>query len=741
MAALALTSADADVFEAVAAHLRRPPFSKTLKAQDLRDGRDLKTLLYEVCADIDPSTHRDAADAAALLKVLGAPVDEATTARDVQENDRGTIVASLHWCLRDRAAHKKRIYDARLALPIKAVAAAAAPREMKGAATLAFRSLKAQAGRARPPLVDAPLIERVVEIGIPEAWDAAQLLTIATTDTRETRLAPKRTVAQRWAAAVRRLAGATKKHRRPPSEAIHPTEPGVVMPRALWAFPRQADDLTDDVAPFCFPAGLKVEKGAGPAPAARPAGEPFVFVLRGRATDQAPLYGVCARETFGRPLRDGHAVLARCVCVLTKRPLLLDLHVAVLRDALAEARSAVDATRRLALREIFGRYQRMIVPRPGARISFAVAKETRELAVPGPDDALTYLGDGWRRATPALAWTRRDYGAIAAAAATSVPELFRRLPARTALRALAAVLCELQVVVVAAAPEAAAACVHGLTALARPVLVVGARAPVLPTQLHALLEAPVPFLVGAPRTETWARALESSVPRPGLLIVDADRGSLAYHADDADLVELPEAEAVESAIEDMVRACRNGDDRAGRHCCRVVGRHVAKLCGAAKPFEASSFKRTRRAICERARGRESLEFAELVKRELGDARARRSVRDLRESVGRAFDARASVNWARASTGLDLRASIKADPLRKAFFERLAESQAYAVYRENFPDRFAESSPAGVEEDVEPVKALCETAWRPASPGPATPSRSPSSAFGDISPLTFCASPR
>ena len=88
------------------------------------------------------------------------------------------------------------------------------------------------------------------------------------------------------------------------------------------------------------------------------------------------------------------------------------------------------------------------------------------------------------------------------------------------------------------------------------------------------------------------------MPRPGLLIVDADRGSLAYHPDDADLVELPEAEAVESAIEEMVRACRRGDDRAGRHCCRVVGRHVAKLCGAAKPFEASTFGRTRRAICE-----------------------------------------------------------------------------------------------------------------------------------------------
>ena len=54
MAALALASSEADdVFEAVASHLRRPPFSKKLAAQDLRDGRDLKTLLYEVCADID----------------------------------------------------------------------------------------------------------------------------------------------------------------------------------------------------------------------------------------------------------------------------------------------------------------------------------------------------------------------------------------------------------------------------------------------------------------------------------------------------------------------------------------------------------------------------------------------------------------------------------------------------------------------------------------------------------------
>ena len=753
MAALAILSSEADdVFEAVAEKLRKVPFDHTLTAEDLRGGRDLRALLFEVCADIDGArTPATAADAVALLTVLGAPVDEAT-ARDVQDDDRGTMIACLHWCLRDRATHKKAIYDARLALPIRALAAATASTPVARASTLAFRALKAQACTTQHEVSDAPLIEGVVEVGVPHAWDAAQLLTIATADTNETRLQPKRTVAQRWAAAVRKMTGSKKHQRRsPPAEAIHPTEPGVVMPRALWAWPRSCE--TDDIAPFCFPEGLRVTRGEGPGPAPALDGEPFVFVQRGGGA--APLYGICARETLCRPLREDHAVLARCVCVLTKCPLLLDLHVAVLRDALAETRHAGDATRRLALREIFGRYRRLEALRPGQPVRFAVAQQERMMAMPALDEALTFLGDGWRHLRPILEWTRRDYGAIAACAATSVPRLFQLLPARTCLRALAAVLCELQVVVVATAPEAAAACVHGLAALCRPVLVVGARAPVLPTQLHALLEAPVPFLVGAPRTETWARCLENRLPRPGLLIVDADRGALAYHPDDADLVELPEARAVEDAIEDLVKACQHGDGRAGRHCGRVVGRHVAKLCGAAKPFEASHFKRTRQSIVERARGRESLEFAKLVKRELGERRERASVNDLRESVGHAFearapadlvrvDARASAAWARASTHLDLRASIRADPLRKAFFERLAESQAYAVYRENFPTLFAEASPSGVKEDVASPRALCETAWRPASPGcPATPPpRSPSSAFGgDISPLTFCASPR
>ena len=64
-----------------------------------------------------------------------------------------------------------------------------------------------------------------------------------------------------------------------------------------------------------------------------------------------------------RPLRDGHAVLARCVCVLTKRPLLLDLHVAVLRDALGAAVGEVD---------LYGHAERARCP------SFVIRREKRK---------------------------------------------------------------------------------------------------------------------------------------------------------------------------------------------------------------------------------------------------------------------------------------------------------------------------------------------------------------------------
>ena len=220
MAALALASAEADdVFEAVASHLRRPPFSKAHTAQDLRDGRDLKALLYEVCADIDAArAPRDAADAAPAHGA-GRPSTKrprpATSRRRPRDDNRepplvparprGTQEAHLQRA--PRAAHPRRRRRR-------------APREIKGASTLAFRAIKAQAGKARPPLGGAPLIERVVEWRPGPGRGAA-----ADRDDghARTRLAPKRTVAQlgRGRAAPRRrpksTGGAVRGH--PPDGA------------------------------------------------------------------------------------------------------------------------------------------------------------------------------------------------------------------------------------------------------------------------------------------------------------------------------------------------------------------------------------------------------------------------------------------------------------------------------------------------------------------------------------------
>ena len=180
-------------------------------------------------------------------------------------------------------------------------------------------------------------------------------------------------------------------------------------------------------------------------------------------------------------------------------------------------------------------------------------------------------------------------------------------------------LCELQAVVVAAAPEAAAACVHGLTARSRPVLVGGRARAVLPTQLHVLLEAPVPFLVGAPRTE-GARSLESSVPRPGLLTSSTRTAARSRTTPTTRTSsELPEAEAVESAIEDMVRAC-SGDDRAGRHGCRVVGRHTSPRPRRREALRGVDVREdAARDLRARARAASRWNSPNLAKREVGDA--------------------------------------------------------------------------------------------------------------------------
>ena len=202
----------------------------------------------------------------------------------------------------------------------------------------------------------------------------------------------------------------------------------------------------------------------------------------------------------------------------------------------------------------------------------------------------------------------------------------------------------------------------------------------------------------------------------------------------------------------LVEAARGADapdaprarDAAG-HAARVVCRHVAKLATVALKFEstqaANPARRSR--LAESVRGRESVEFANLMREEFDDGddddaveappagRRGGSVECSRSLVRGGFlaagDPRASALWARRSTNLRLDESIARDPMRRVFFERVAESQAYAVYRESFPTfagfgvgadrpapapkRDAGESPTSVDDDP----LLATVSWRPPSP--------------------------
>jgi len=548
----------------------------------------------------------------------------------------------------------------------------------------------------------------------------------------------------------------------PPKDCLHATEPGAVTPQLLWSYPRrEPGELAGEVLPFCFPNGVRVERS-------KPDGDDDAFVFQLSLPDDGPaaaaaagqsqslVYGVCVVEWASRATASGSFAVPRATCLLTRLPL-LDLHAAVLRDALAVARRSRD--RHLALRRVFGRYAAVEAPKPGMPAAFAAdpAAEPRRGVRPAATTGLDFLRgarpvDLPDAVAPHMAWTAAEYAAVDATAHWAVPRLLRLLPLHTLLRALAGALCEMQVVVISRDPARGAAAVLGLAALARPLLWVGPLVPVLPAQLHALLEAPVPFLVGAPRTETWARCIAERLPKPGFFVLDADDGGLCFHPHDADLLELPHADALADALAPLVEAARGADapdaprarDAAG-HAARVVCRHVAKLATVALKFEstqaANPARRSR--LAESVRGRESVEFANLMREEFDDGddddaaeappagRRGGSVECSRSLVRGGFlaagDPRASALWAQRSTNLRLDESIARDPMRRVFFERVAESQAYAVYRESFPTfagfgvgadrpapapkRDAGESPTSVDDDP----LLATVSWRPPSP--------------------------
>jgi len=589
-----------------------------------------------------------------------------------------------------------------------------------------------------------PIFDKVLEVGIPAAWDLHRLLQLAAVDSVETSANPRRTLAQRWKASLKSVASKVTSTLRKKesaraaaqakddadlcSECLHATEPGAVNPQLVWSYPRGGSDaLALEVATFCFPEGAQLFK----------AKDAFAFIFNLSVPQETPsskkaqgavassasassnlLHGVCWVETRARRVGDAVVNVPTCYCILTRWPF-FELHLHVLRGAvlLAEkAASAVtgvasaalegraDSERRRAFRDVLARYGAVKPPKRGCQADFF--DDGLTWTRPVKEECFAFLeraNDAFKLPPlhPSMRWTRTEFEAIDGAAAWAVPIALALLPPAMLLRALAASLCELQVVVLASRPREASACVLALAALLRPLLWVGPLIPILPTHLHALLEAPVPFIIGAPRTETWSKCLEARLPKPGLVVLDVDLTHLFVHPHDADLVELPHAEELEEALEPMLSAfaeaaqapSKNGqvfvDERLRRACAsvlRVVSRHVVKLATIATRFESKApgndLRRSR--LAQSLRTRDSIEFAQLFKGSTDDAGP--SVEASRDVIRSSFAAggRASTMWARQSTDLKLRNSIADDPLRRRFFERLAEAQSYDIYRACFP---------------------------------------------------------
>ena len=322
---------------------------------DLRDGRDLKALLYEVCADIDAGAPATRRPPPRCSRCWARP----STKRPRPATSRRATAGPSSRASADACATAPRTS----ASTTRASRCRSRRRRRRGAAKIGRldASISRNQGPGRPGAA-APrrraFNRRVVESASPRPGRGAAA------DHRDDGHAgdAPRAEAHRGAALGRGRAAPrrrAKKHRRPPSKAIHPTEPHRHATRSGLPAPGRRPDGRRRAVLL---AGLKVERGAGPAPAARAAGGRLFLCWWRRRGPGAPL-GVCARETFGRPLRDGHAVLARCVCVLTSGAAFRFARCGAARRARRDAgrrrRHAAPGAPR-----IFGRYSGWPSPRP-----------------------------------------------------------------------------------------------------------------------------------------------------------------------------------------------------------------------------------------------------------------------------------------------------------------------------------------------------------------------------------------
>ncbi|KAJ8612927.1 hypothetical protein CTAYLR_006172 [Chrysophaeum taylorii] len=703
----------------IAELLALPPFSRRVDLETLDPG-GLLQLLNDVLAEVDPTTKAKVAEAGvekmvAILGVLEVAAPEEPERRSFVERLRraepSLVISLLHWVLGGLRAHKKRVYDARFALPVTVLAQHAS----SSGAYARVANCLSEVPRER-------FAEQVMEVGLPEAWDASRLVDLVRLDSTEAGNKPWLTVAQRWKVSARWLANkAMRKVVLPPKNCLHATEPGALNPQILWTHPRFITDrVFVDVAPFCFPDGVQLEERRDDE-----AIETFAFHVA-PSSQSKKLYGACCVDRRATALDDGGSVatIPRCFCLLSKIPC-IDLHCRVLESVVRHAKTMIDPTEakvRDVVRSLLIDYAALSVPAPGSEIRFAIVPGAAEKTVFRRPPAHRYadLLDEVRckmtTVPPAMSWTLPEYAALDATADWSVPLLLAALPARQLVRVVAAVLCELQVVLLSSACSLGAAACLSLATLARPLLWVGPLVPVLPTQLHNILEAPTPYIVATPRSPTWLACVTNRLPRPGMLVLDLDAASLCFHPTDSDLLDLPDADALVEALQPILAALHATPNhhKAARLAQREVARHVSRLCQIATRFfffEKKNNNKNNKANHHHLHGgavtrtRESLEFAALLRQELGDdpaVDARRpvdSAQALRESIDHTFlDLSASQDWMQ-------RPSTRGALRRRVFFERLASSQSFAVFRDTFPNFPEEEAEAEDSSSVDTYAGL------------------------------------
>eukprot|EP00635_Sarcinochrysidales_sp_CCMP3193_P000411 CAMPEP_0118901306 /NCGR_PEP_ID=MMETSP1166-20130328/7063_1 /TAXON_ID=1104430 /ORGANISM="Chrysoreinhardia sp, Strain CCMP3193" /LENGTH=973 /DNA_ID=CAMNT_0006840477 /DNA_START=37 /DNA_END=2958 /DNA_ORIENTATION=- len=286
-------------------------------------------LVNDVFAEIDPTVQEDMSSMPedgidkmmALLEVLGlkAPASERAGFRErLRRGERRLLVAVLDFALTDLLKHKKKVYDARFQLPVAIVAGqtpppltdatydAVARAGMPSALGTSALEKKPSESSSSPALssssktgttalrrqkfqkklrgVSERLFEQLIEVGLPDAWDAARLVELASGDETEAKARPWLTVKQRWKASARWLVNAsrqkkTTKHKGPPppppeslppKDSLHPTEAGAFSPRVLWSLDDDDASTKDplsfleitpaEIASFCFPAGVDVAR-------------------------------------------------------------------------------------------------------------------------------------------------------------------------------------------------------------------------------------------------------------------------------------------------------------------------------------------------------------------------------------------------------------------------------------------------------------------------------------------------